>query len=131
MNCASQEPFTFERDDDTTENRRISSRSLVADILATVEFSEFQNGVFSQFADTHVQNRKCMMVGNFVGKDVETARRWLHGITTPKARDFWPIALVCIMQNLPIATQRQVAASIKEISGVDLLRPDLMSEAPA
>ena len=121
MNCASREPLTEEHDDDTTEGRRISARSLVGDILATVEFSEFQNGVFDRFAPAISQNRQCMNVGHFVGKDVETARRWRQGITTPKARDFWPVALACIMQNLPISTQKQIAASIKEISGCDLL----------
>ena len=84
----------------------------MAGVLSEVEFEDFVRVVVSAFGATHIQHQQCLEAAHFVGKDSETIRRWLNGVTTPKARDFWPLAFVVMLQLLPVATQHQVMGAI-------------------
>lgn len=102
---------------DTPELRRKSAETLVAGTLSAVEFEDFVRATLFGFTPVHNQHRQCAAAAHFVGVDTETVRRWSHGITTPKARDFWPLALVTILQSLPVETQHQVMQSITGMVG--------------
>lgn len=96
----------------TTTDPRISARELVRGVLSGVEFHDFLKAVVRNFGSTHIQNQQCLEAAHFLGVDVETVRRWVHGMTTPKARDFWPLAFVVILQNLPVPAQQQLMATV-------------------
>lgn len=102
---------------DSAEERRKSAEQLVGGILSAVEFEDFVRATLFAFTPIHNQNRQCTAAAHFVGVDTETVRRWAHGITTPKARDFWPLGIVAILQHLPVETQQQVMATITGMVG--------------
>ncbi|WP_103173741.1 hypothetical protein [Paracoccus sp. SY] len=110
------EPLAFSHPslplDDTPEARRKSSRALVSGVLADVEFEDFLKAVIWHFSPALTQNAKCMEAGHFVGVDVATVHRWIKGITTPKARDFWPLAFAVILQNMTVQAQQQLMATV-------------------
>lgn len=98
--------------DDTTNCPRKTARKLVAGVLSEVEFSDFLKAVIWHFSDGTSQNAKCMEAANFVGVDVATVHRWITEATTPKARDFWPLAFAVILQNMPVQAQQQLMATV-------------------
>lgn len=102
---------------DNPEECRKSAEQLVRGILSAVEFEDFVRATLFAFTPIHNQNRQCTAAAHFVGVDTETVRRWAHGITTPKARDFWPLGMVAILQHLPIEAQQQVMQAITGMVG--------------
>lgn len=103
--------------DDTPEARRKAAQNFASELRDMVEFEDFVRSVLFQFTPIHNQNRQCLAAAHFVGVDVETVRRWSHGMTSPKAKDFWPLAITAILQGLPIETQQEVMQSITGMMG--------------
>lgn len=101
-----------EQANDSREARRKSAEKFVTSILSEVECVDFLRILFFKFTGTHIQSRQCQAVAHFLGVDAETVRRWLHGITTPKFRDVWPVVAVVLFQEQPIAQQRETVCSI-------------------
>ena len=99
-----------------TDDKRRTAEKLVSETLSAVEFEDFVRATLFAFTPVHNQHRQCTAAAHFVGVDVETVR-WSHGITTPKAKDFWPLALVSILQHLPSETQREVMAAVTGMVG--------------
>ena len=93
---------------DSADDRRKSAEMLVAGVLEDAEFGDVLRAVAYRFKPTHVQAKVQKAVGIFLGKDDETVRRWLHEVTTPKAKDVWPLFFVVILAELPIAQQKQI-----------------------
>lgn len=96
----------------TTNCPRKNARKLVSGVLSQVEFSDFLKEVIWHFSDGPSQNAKCMAAAHFIGVDVATVHRWMTQTTSPKARDFWPLAFAVLLGNLPIPVQHQVMAAI-------------------
>lgn len=88
----------------------------MGDVLGDVEFADVLRAAVFQFKPVHNQSAQCHAVARYLGKDDETVRRWLHEITTPKAKDVWPLFFVAILQNLPIDMQRGVMSAIMVMS---------------
>ncbi|GHE88485.1 hypothetical protein GCM10016455_05770 [Aliiroseovarius zhejiangensis] len=101
--------------DDSAEVRRTSAETLVASVLDGAEFADVLRAVVYRFNPVHIQSAQAKAVARYLGKDEETVRRWLHEITTPKARDVWPLFFVVILAELPVATQKHV---IKVLMGL-------------
>lgn len=99
-------------DENTSIALRKSAENLVAGILDGTTFEDVLRAMIFEFHPVHNQHQQCQAVAEFSGKDKETVRRWLHGVTSPSARDFWPIAFVAILQKLPVEVQREVMAAI-------------------
>lgn len=91
---------------------RKSAESLVADILDDFEFEDVLRAMIFEFHPVHNQHQQCQAIAKFTGKDKETVRRWMHGLTSPSARDFWPIAFVAILQKLPVEVQREIMTTV-------------------
>lgn len=39
------------------------------------------------------QHQQCLAVARDLGRDPETVRRWISGVTRPSFNDFWPVIL--------------------------------------
>ncbi|KPU83861.1 hypothetical protein JI58_05140 [Marinosulfonomonas sp. PRT-SC04] len=84
----------------------------MAGVLDDVEFADILRATLFSFTPVHNQSQQCKAVSRFLGKDEETVRRWAHEITSPKAKDVWPLFFVVLLQSLPIKTQRMVMAAL-------------------
>ena len=98
--------------EDSPEARRSSAEKLVAGVLDDVEFADVLRATLFNFTPVHNQSQQCKAVSRFLGKDEETVRRWAHEITSPKAKDVWPLFFVVLLQSLPIETQQMVMAAM-------------------
>lgn len=99
-------------DVDSASARRSSAEKLVAGVLDDVEFADVLRATLYNFTPVHNQSQQCKAVSRFLGKDEETVRRWAHEITSPKAKDVWPLFFVVLLQSLPIETQQMVMGAM-------------------
>lgn len=90
------------------DQRRKSAEMLVSGVLEDAEFIDVLRAVAFRFKPVHIQSAQTKAAARFLGKDEETVRRWLHDITSPKAKDVWPLFFVVILAELPVDTQRHV-----------------------
>jgi len=103
---------------DATTDPRISAGKLIGAILEEVEFEDFVRAALYEVSDSHVQEHQKRAASRLTGVHVETVARWISGMTTPKARDFWPVAMTALLSRFDAETQAAIAAEILSMCGV-------------
>ncbi len=98
--------------DDSEQSSRISAGKFVGGILSEVEFDDFLRAALYVVAGSHVQERQKQAGSRISGVHAETVGRWISGTTTPRARDFWPIAFMALLARFDADTQAQIADEI-------------------
>ena len=105
-------------DNDCTKPDRISAGKLVSAILDEVEFEDFVRAALFDLSGSHVQEHQKRAASRLTGVHGETVARWISGMTTPKARDFWPVAMTALLSRFDAETQAAIAAEILSMCGV-------------
>ena len=104
--------------EDSAEAPRISAGKLVSAILDEVEFEDFVRAALFEVSGSHVQEHQKRAASRLTGVHGETVARWISGVTTPKARDFWPVAMTALLSRFDAETQEAIAAEILSMCGV-------------
>ena len=106
------QPLHLSPDSDTTCQARVSAGKLVAEILSEIEFEDFLRATLYEVSGSHIQERQKQAGARISGCHAETVARWISGMTTPKARDFWSVAFMALLARFDADTQVRIAAEI-------------------
>lgn len=102
----------------TPESRESAGKNVRA-LLSEVDFEDFLRASLYEVAGSHVQERQKAAGARISGCHPETVGRWIGGMTTPKAVDFWPVAFMALLARFDDPTQQMICAEIRAMCGVD------------
>lgn len=91
---------------------RISAEKAVQLIRDEADFQDILAAVVFAYTGTHVRHRQCQIVARECGCDPETVRRWLEGVSRPKAEQVWPIFFTVFLARLTDEARGELVHSI-------------------